>query len=146
VGNFGDPQHNDRRLGENDWWSVCWLAATIEDVDPLEIRSHWNANEAPRIFALRDSAPQIELGPLYADATDKLDVGPARRIFDLLFLRGTTPEYVLPVATDALISEVVSASRPLANDQTVSATSSGVIEAFLTEYRTWKLIMFETQE
>jgi hypothetical protein len=93
---------NDRRPGEKDWWSACWLAATIEDVDPLEIRSHWNANEAPRIFALRDSAPRIELGPLYAGATDNLGVGPARRIFELLFLRGTTPEYALPVATDAV--------------------------------------------
>jgi hypothetical protein len=134
----------DAQSGDAGWWSECWLAATTEEIDPEEVRSHWNANEAPTIDSLRDRAPMVELGPLYADATDLLDTGPARRVFDLLFLRGTTPDYVLPVVGDALISEIVGASHSQAHDRVTSPTTPNEVEAFLSEHRGWHLVIVET--
>lgn len=131
------------RRGEKEWWSDYWLAVTTEEVKPAEIRAKWKANEAPTMDRLEETAPQIEVGPLYADEPDHLDFGPARRIFDLLFLRGTTPEYVLPIVSDALIAEIMTAGRPRPDDQVGSASTPDAIEAFLTEHKGWSLLPFE---
>ena len=129
---------------EPGWWSDCWLHATTEEFDLTEIRSYWNGDEPPAIRSLRVEAPLIELGPLFADSSDHLDVGPARRIFDLLFLRGTTPDYVLPVVDDDLVSEIVRASLYLADDRVTSVATPEEIEAFLSEHRGWRLVVFES--
>jgi hypothetical protein len=131
------------RPGEKDWWSDYWLAVTTEKINPEEIRSYWNSNDAPALLSGRERAPQIEIGPLYAEEPDGFDVGPARRIFNVLFLRGTTPEYVLPVVNEGLIAEIMTAALPRGDDQVDPASSPNAIETFLTEHKGWNLVPFE---
>jgi hypothetical protein len=131
------------RPGEMDWWSDYWLAAATQEISAEEIRSFWNGDEAPSLLALIEGAPEIEVGPLYADESDGFDAGPARRIFNILFLRGTTPDYVLPIVSDSLIAEIRRAAVPAGDDQVSSATTPDAIEAFLTGHEGWSLVPLE---
>jgi hypothetical protein len=55
------------------------------------------------------AAPRLCLGRTIDDHFDDVP-GSARRVFALLFLRGTTPEYRIPRLDDELISEIRDAS------------------------------------
>jgi hypothetical protein len=131
------------RPGEKEWWSDYWLAATSDEINFEEIREKWNGEETPTLRLLQESAPQIELGPLYADGLDHFDVGPARRIFNPALLARNHPGYVLPVVSDALVAEIVAAGHPWGDDQVGSASAPDAIETFLTEYKGWNLLPFE---
>jgi len=134
------------RPGEAEWWSDYWLAVTTEEINSAEIRAFWKANESPTLDLLQETAPRIEIGPLYADERDQFDIGPARRVFNLLFLLGTTPEYVLPMISDRLIADIVTAAQPRPDDVVSSASALDQLDAFLREHSGWSLVPFERRQ
>jgi hypothetical protein len=80
---------------------------------------------------------------------DRLRVGDSRagevpspgaggRVFDLLFLMGTTPNYRLPMITDALI-EKVHAAFDIGLADGLPAVSLRELSTFLTQRRGWFL-------
>ncbi len=129
-----------------DWWRTCWLAAIAEDVEPQLVRAHWKANEAPGLDVLLAVAPKIELGKLYAYSPAHLDAGPARRVFDLLSLRGTTPDFVLPLINDELIAQVDNAYQPQPQDRVPPGSTPAALRDFLTEHRGSTLCPFESPD
>jgi hypothetical protein len=56
--------------------------------------------------------------------------GPVGRIFDLMFLDGTTPEYCLPVLDEALEREILAAMDPTVYDPPFDTGSIGRSRAF----------------
>jgi hypothetical protein len=115
------------------------LAAIVQTVDPGEVRAFWNSKATGILEVLVAHAPRIELGPVYGYAPDGFDIGPARRVADLMFLRGTLPEYVLPVADDELIRQIVDAFQPQSGDRISSTSSEQALEEFLRSHRGWSL-------
>lgn len=113
-----------------------WLVAIADLVDPAEVRAHWNAKPAPRLDQLTGSSPALRLDtaevPLPGNEGRR---GPVGRVFDLLFLRGTTPAYYLPVVDDVLIAEILDALRPQAHDPPSEVATASEVRAFLDEHR-----------
>src|SRR6266516_1956123 len=79
------------------WASVreCHLNGMTPVVDV--IRRHWNMKETPILDGLVTTAPSLPLGPVDVPVpVEGNKGGPSGRVFSLLWLRGTIPEYVLP--------------------------------------------------
>jgi hypothetical protein len=53
---------------------------------------------------------------------------------DLLFLRGTLPEYVLPKLDDALAAELLDAFKPRPQDPPFEVVPRDSLEAFLSSH------------
>ena len=89
---------------------ACEVSLVVIDseVPGDEARRWWNCKETPLLDDLVAAAPRFHLGKTVDDHLDEAP-GPAHRVFSLLFLRGTTPEYVVPGLDDELISEILAA-------------------------------------
>ncbi|MEV7228654.1 hypothetical protein AB0M79_16760 [Polymorphospora sp. NPDC051019] len=105
------------------WVQDLWLVAIVDDVPDDEVRRWWNGHETPILDDLAETAPGVRLGTILTTFEVTEPDGPARRVFDLMFLRGTCPEefdrstsapYVLPVLDDELRAALLAAfsSRP----------------------------------
>jgi hypothetical protein len=86
------------------------LVAIDCEVPDDEIRRWWNCKETPVLDDLVAVAPRLRLGRVLDRHGDDVP-GPARRVFSLLFLRGITPQYVVPRLDDELIGEILAAYR-----------------------------------
>jgi hypothetical protein len=121
--------------GSPGLWSSLSLAAVRGTFNPEEIRDYWNSRDAPNLHPAKASAPSIVLGLLYAYTPDRYDVGPARRVFDALYLAGTLPFYNLPVATDEFKRQLVAAYTPRSGDVLPPATHHRTLSSFLESHR-----------
>jgi hypothetical protein len=113
-----------------------YLAVVSEPADPLEVRRFWNAREAPALSDAIRAASKVRLGvtePL--GGVNDSRRGPAGRVFDLIFLRGTTPEYCVPVLDERLEAELISAMAPLPGDPPFDTGPVGSVARFLREHR-----------
>lgn len=106
----------------------------------------WNCKETPLLDDLAAAAPRLRLGKTTGDHFDVVP-GPAHRVFSLLFLRGTTPEYVIPRLDDELISEILAAYQGRDGDApgTHRADLAGVT-AFLAAHRGARVLTDGDQE
>jgi len=87
------------------------LVAIHDPVDVDEIRRHWNMKETPILDGLVTTAPSLPLGPVDVPVpVEGNKGGPSGRVFSLLWLRGTIPEYVLPKLDDTLARELLECS------------------------------------
>lgn len=86
------------------------LVAIDSEVPGDEARRWWNCKDTPLLDDLVAAAPRLCLRKTIDDHFDELP-GPAHRVSAVLFLRGTTPEYVIPRLDDELISEILAAYR-----------------------------------
>jgi hypothetical protein len=66
----------------------------------------------------------------YGDNDDQR--GPVGRVHDLLFVRGTTPEYTLPVLDGDLERELLHAFEPLPADPPFDVATPAALAAFLS--------------
>jgi hypothetical protein len=93
-----------------------WLVAVGDEVDPVEVRRYWNAKETPALDEIAVTSPSLRIGTTEAVAREnEADLrGPVGRVIDLLFLRGTIPDYVLPMLDLGLADELLAAfeARP----------------------------------
>jgi hypothetical protein len=110
---------------------MLWLAATDVVPDTAQVRSWWNLKESDALDAVLQLAPKSVVGPLFWDPNDLQGSGPARRVFDLLWLRGTTPDYVLPIldAVDWTVSIVSTINRTHQHATTLPRDTGGVVES-----------------
>ncbi|WP_216898789.1 hypothetical protein [Nocardia alni] len=108
-----------------------FLVAVRDPVSDQEARRWWNSKESV-VDDLVDQCPRLPLGrtDVYSDHPD----GPAERVDSLLFLRGTTPVYNLPLLDRVLHEEILAASEPRENDR-FPATSVAELRRFLDEHR-----------
>ena len=109
-----------------------WLAVVDSLVDQAEVRAFWNSKDN---YVL-DAVPEVDrlwLGESRVVTPDEpRSPGAAGRVFDLLFLLGTTPAYQLPVVTDELIEQIVEAFDAGSGDELSAAPRPDLIH-FLRE-------------
>lgn len=76
---------------------ACEVSLVVVDPEvPGDEARRWrNCKQTPLLDDLVAAAPRLRLGTIDDHFDDA--PGPARRVFSLLFLRGTTPQYVAPV-------------------------------------------------
>lgn len=107
------------------WIEELWLVAIVEDVPEDEVRRWWNSKETEFLDGLAESAPGFRLGTILTTVDEPQLGSPTRRVFDLMFLRGTCPEdfhpdatapYVLPLLDADLRSALLAAFPPRADD------------------------------
>ncbi|MGC4836990.1 hypothetical protein ACLQ3D_21070 [Micromonospora vinacea] len=107
------------------WIEELWLVAIVEDVPDDEVRRWWNSKETEFLDGLAESAPGFRLGTILTTVDEPQLGSPTRRVFDLMFLRGTCPEdfhpdatapYVLPLLDADLRSALLAAFSPRADD------------------------------
>jgi hypothetical protein len=96
----------------------CDTALVVIDppVSDEEIRRWHNAKDAPALYDLVTVAPRLPLGRVLDEEYDFVP-GPAYRVFSLLGLRGTTPEYRLTMLDDELIREILAAYERREDDE-----------------------------
>lgn len=111
------------------------LVIVDSEVPDDEVRRWWNSKDTPVLDNLVAAAPRLLLGTTLDDDFDFVP-GPAYRVFGLLFLRGTTPEYVVPRLDDELISEVVAAYQGRDGDAPGTQRADlAEVAAFLAAHR-----------
>ncbi|MEV5209649.1 hypothetical protein AB0K35_19450 [Micromonospora sp. NPDC053740] len=107
------------------WIEDLWLVAIVEDVPDDEVRRWWNSTETEFLDVRVESAPGFRLGTILTTVDEPQLGSPTRRVFDLMFLRGTCPEgfhpdaaapYVLPLLDADLRSALLAAFSPQADD------------------------------
>lgn len=84
------------------------MAIGPSEVAADEAKRWWNCKDTPLLDDLVTAAPRLRLGKVFDDDFDDLP-GPARRVFSLLFSRGTMPAYVVPRLNDELAREILTA-------------------------------------
>ena len=107
------------------WLEDSWLVAIVEAVPADEVRRWWNVKDTELLDHIVETAPAVHLGAVATcvDVTCDCRIeppSPARRVFELLVLRGTCPEeftvdetdpYVMPLLDEELRTALLAASR-----------------------------------
>lgn len=102
-----------------------WLVAIFDDVPDDEVRRWWNSKDTPILDRFVATAPRLRLGTIGTAGEDPEPASPTRRLFELLFLRGTCPEdfggdgsvpYVLPCLNADLRFALLAAFSPQSHD------------------------------
>jgi hypothetical protein len=113
-----------------------WLVAIAADVPPHEVRQHWNSKEAPTLDRLIVASPSLRLGTTNVRTPDNEDLrGPVGRVIDLIFPRGTSPAYTLPLVDDELEAELLLRIQDRPEDPAFEVVSADELEAFLNQNR-----------
>ncbi|MCG5445560.1 hypothetical protein NIE79_004016 [Micromonospora sp. NIE79] len=121
------------------WIEELWLVAIVEEVPDDEVRRWWNSKETELLDRLAATAPGFRLGTILTTVDEPQLGSPSRRVFDLMFLRGTCPQnfhpdssapYVLPLLGADLRSALLAAFSPQADDHPLmtAAPLSGLTE------------------
>ena len=111
------------------------LVVVDSEVPDGEARRWWNGKDAPVLDDLVAVAPQLLLGTTLDDDFAWVP-GPAYRVSSLLFLRGTTPEYLVPRLDDELISEILAAYQGQDDDAPGTQRADPTeVAAFLAAHR-----------
>jgi hypothetical protein len=71
--------------------------------------------------------------------------GPVGRVFDLIFLRGTTPGYCVPVLDERLANEILAAMTRLPEDPPFETESIDQVAEFLVEHRGYAVLIEERE-
>jgi hypothetical protein len=112
-----------------------WLMAIDSEIPDGEARRWWNCKDAPLLDQVTATAPRLLLGKTLDEHDDDLP-GPARRVHSLLFLRGTTPWYVIPRLDDDLTSEILAAYQSRDHDAPgTQGADPAEVAAFLAAHR-----------
>jgi hypothetical protein len=126
-----------------DFADEVWLVVIDSEIPGDEARRWWNCKETPLLDDLVAAAPRLRLGKVIDDQFDDVP-GPARRVFSLVFLRGTmrgtmrgtTPEYGVARLDDELISEILAAYQGRDGDAPGTHRADlAEVGAFLADHR-----------
>jgi hypothetical protein len=121
-----------------------WLVAIRDDVSEEEVRRYWNVEEAPALNLLIESAPRFRLGMTEPPSPGNDGRrGPVGRVFDFLFLLGTTPTYQLPVVEHGLEQQLLDAFLPQEGDPDFDVAPIEALAAFLVTSQGNRLAMRE---
>ncbi|MEJ2579981.1 MAG: hypothetical protein P8Z68_12975, partial [Kineosporiaceae bacterium] len=83
------------------------LVVQDEVPEPRQLRAFWNARESDVLDHVAEDH-RLWLGRTQAKTPEEPRFpGRAGSIFDLLYLRGTTPDYSAPLLTEHLIKEIM---------------------------------------
>jgi hypothetical protein len=118
---------------------VCLVAVRNPVVEEVA-RRWWNLKESS-LDGLVDQSPKLWIG----QADIPLDEqphrgGPAGRVSELLFLRGSLPDYHLPFLDTELRNEIMTALKPRTDDPDVRAVSMSDVRRFLDNHEGWYLV------
>jgi hypothetical protein len=110
------------------------LAVLEQEPVPDAIRAFWNVEENHVLDNL-SSQDRLWLGRTRAVTPEEpRSPGPAGRVHELLFLLGTTPDYVAPQITEELIEQVMRAFI-LEDGSGLAATHPDTLRDFLDRHR-----------
>lgn len=133
-------------MSVSDFASEVSLVVIDSEVPNHEARSWWNCKETPLLDDLVTAAPRLLLGKTISEHFDDVP-GPAHRVFSLLFLRGTTPEYAVPRLDDELMSEILTAYQGRDDDAPGTQRADlAEVAAFLAAHRGAGVLTDEDQE
>src|SRR6202022_2266782 len=114
---------------------LMWLFATSEEVPEDEARRFWNLKESI-VPDLRDRSPRFWLGETDVEIPGNRDKrGPVGRVHDLLFLRGTIPDWQLPRVDAALEAELLQVFAARTTDPPFKTADPGSLARFLAANR-----------
>ncbi|MEU6076718.1 hypothetical protein [Micromonospora sp. NPDC047074] len=126
------------------WIQDLWLAAIREEVPDDEVGRWWNSHEADSMDDLVRAAPALRLGTILTTSQEPEPGGATRRVFDLMFLRGTLPQefepdatasYVLPLLDAGLRAALLAAFAPRPGDHPLAeAAPLGELAGFLDSH------------
>ncbi len=112
-----------------------WLLATSEEVPEDEARKYWNAKDSV-VDDLLDRTPRFWLGETEVEVPGNRDRrGPVGRVFDLLGLRGTIPDWQLPKLDAALETKLLQAFAARPTDPPFKTADPASFARFLAENR-----------
>jgi len=110
-----------------------WLVILDQVPESEQIRAFWNLKEN-NVLDRVPATDRLWLGRTQAVTPEEpRSPGPAGRVFDLIYLRGTTPAYTAPMITEGLVGEIMEAFRR-ADDSGLPATDAAQLEAFLADH------------
>jgi hypothetical protein len=113
----------------------CEISLVVLDgvPEPEQIRAFW-ASKENNVLDRLPATDRLWVGRTRAITPEEpRSPGAAGRVFDLVYLRGTTPAFTAPVITEELVEEIMSAFRG-PDDSGLPATDAAGLEAFLTEH------------
>lgn len=131
------------------WLEDSWLVAIVEAVPADEVRRWWNVKDTELLDHIVETAPAVHLGAVATcvDVTCDCRIeppSPARRVFELLVLRGTCPEeftvdetdpYVMPLLDEELRTALLAAFEGRDDDVPVLAAGDAEkLAAFLDKH------------
>jgi hypothetical protein len=113
-----------------------YLAAVNGPVEPSEVRRFWNVKESPKLDRIISAGSQGTARHGKAEVGDDGRLrGSAGRVFSLMFLRGTTPWYCIPVLDERLEAENIDAMRPIPDDLLFDSEPADAVARFLAAHR-----------
>ena len=118
------------------WLHDLWLVVISDAVPDEDVRRWWNCKDTEVLDDLVEAAPKFRLGTIVVTAEDAEPPSPTRRVSDLLFFRGTYPEYVLPLLDDDLQADLIKAFAAQPGDHPVmEAAPLANFAAFLGRHK-----------
>lgn len=115
--------------------SDIWLVALDGVPASAELRAFWNVKENRVLDDVADG-DRLWLGVARAVTPEEpRSPGRAGRVFDLLSLAGTLPDYAAPEITDDLIVRVVEAFDAAGEDNDLPAATREAVVDFLSARR-----------
>lgn len=112
-----------------------WVVATSEEVPEEEARLYWHARDSV-VDDLRDRNPRFWLGETEVNVPGNRDKrGPVGRVSDLLFLRGTTPQWHLPKLDAKLETDLLEAFAARTTDPPFKRADPAAFGRFLSDNR-----------
>ena len=104
-------------MAESDWTIDVWLVALSAEVDRDEVRRFWNVKGSPTLDGIVAESPSLWIGTSEPSLPENDGLrGPVGRVIDLLFLRGTTPDWTLPVLDEELETALLDEYQPQPSD------------------------------
>ena len=107
------------------WVVTGWLVAVWGEVPTDEARRWWNLKDTDALDLLIDSSEAVLLGQVATCGCQVEPPSPARRVFELLYHRGTLPAdftqasaepWVIPLLDAELRAALLDAYKPRIND------------------------------
>lgn len=118
-----------------EWTMSVWLVAVGEAVAPDEAHRYWNGKDTPVLDAILERSPALLAGTTEVTLPENEGLrGPVGRLHDLILLRGTTPEYLLPLIDNELTTELAACLAPDPADPDFQVIPTHELVAFLNDH------------
>jgi hypothetical protein len=142
LGQYSTMPNDSPSPSEPERFVVEMFLVAVEDaIEEDEARRHWNVKETPHLDAALARSPSLYIGTTEVELPGNHDLrGPVGRVFDLLFLRGTLPAWVLPRIDDALSQDLLAAYEPQPHDPPFETVPPDELRAFLVSNRGAQLV------
>jgi hypothetical protein len=121
-----------------------WLVAVAVAPPYEDVRAYWLVEESPVMDATLAASARFRLGvtePVLPGNEERR--GPVGRVHDVMYMRGTIPDYRLPWLDGPLECELLLAFAPLLGDPSFDVAAPADLAIFLAAHRGKRLAEVE---